>query len=83
MKLKRHPNRIKELRISLDLTQYELGQKFPKAKDPTIISRWERGIVRPSSDNLLELARILKVDPNEIFSPSNKTDMSVCGGRLI
>nr|PZN02957.1 MAG: XRE family transcriptional regulator [Bacillota bacterium] len=67
-------NRIKELRELRGMTQYQLGLKFRKPKDPTTISRWERGRGTPSTENLFELARILQVDPNEIFLPSDKTD---------
>ena len=77
MSTQKYPNRIKELRIKNGLTQQELGNKFQKPKDITVISRWERGIVRPSTENLLELAEILGVHPNEIFCDDNETDQSV------
>lgn len=64
-------NRIKELREKRKLTQRALGARFKVPKDSTMISRWERGIVKPSSDNLLELANILNVKPADIFCPSS------------
>jgi transcriptional regulator with XRE-family HTH domain len=64
-------NRIKEIRTQKGLTQQQLGQGFKNPKDITVISRWERGIVIPSSEHLLELAEILQVKPNEIFLKTN------------
>lgn len=64
----KHPNNIRELRKRLGYTQQDLGQKFKKPKDVTVISRWERGVIKPSAANLVELCRILKVkDISDIF----------------
>jgi len=63
----RYPNRIKEYRLKRGLTQQKLGLKFAKPKDVTVISRWERGIIRPGIESLLELAHILKVHPDSIY----------------
>jgi transcriptional regulator with XRE-family HTH domain len=73
----KYPNRIKELRHKLGYTQQELGNKFAEPKDITVISRWERGVVKPSAEHLLELANALNEDPNKIFLNINKTDKSV------
>lgn len=76
MKKARHPNKIRIFRNDLGLTQNGLGQKFKQPKDATVISRWERGIVKPSSEHLLELAEILGVHPNQIYFAENETDKS-------
>ena len=68
-----YPNRIKEFRKSLGLTQKQVGLKFREPKNSIVISRWERGINKPSVESLLELARILKVEPSLILI-FNKTD---------
>ncbi|WP_141433704.1 helix-turn-helix transcriptional regulator [Bacillus sp. 03113] len=70
-------NTIRELRLQSGLTQHQLGQLFKDQKDITVISRWERNVVQPSTVNLLELARIFKVSPNDIVFEINKTDLSV------
>jgi len=62
-------NRIRYYRESLGLTQCELGRRFKKPKDPALISRWERGVAKPSFDNIFELAEILNVSPEDLFSP--------------
>lgn len=61
-------NNIRNLRLKKGMTQQELGLKFEKPKDITIISRWERGIIKPNAINVIELARILGVEPGKIFS---------------
>ena len=75
VKVMGHPNKIKELRLNLGLTQQQLGMKFKEQKDLTVISRWERGINKPSADSLIELAKIFKVQPSNILI-YNKTDKS-------
>ena len=63
----KYPNCIKDLRVKAGLTQQELGLKFEKFKGLTVISRWERGVSRLSSNNLLEISRIFGVDPRCIY----------------
>lgn len=60
-------SRIKELRTKKGLTQQQLGQSFSSPKDITVISRWERGKVKPSGKHLLELANILDAKPEEFI----------------
>lgn len=71
----KHPNRIRELRLSMGLTQKQLALMFPVPKDVTVISRWERGLNRPDADALVELTRIFGVPAEEIMS-HNKPDKS-------
>ncbi|WP_353057259.1 helix-turn-helix transcriptional regulator [Brevibacillus sp. MER 51] len=69
---KKQSNKIRYFRTKLGLTQQELGQKFNKPKDVTVISRWERGVIHPSTPHLIELCRILKVkSPGDIFFDNN------------
>ncbi|MBA4541954.1 helix-turn-helix transcriptional regulator [Thermoactinomyces daqus] len=60
-------NRIREIRKAKGLTQHQLAFLFHEPLHPTVISRWERGVSSPSSENLFELARILEVKPDELF----------------
>lgn len=59
------------------MTQQELGSKFKVPKDITVISRWERGVIKPNTINTLELARILKVTPMEIFDENKDRQVSL------
>lgn len=71
----KHQNKIKHFRGILGYTQQELGSKFKKPKDVTVVSRWERGVIKPSAGHLIELCQILKVkNPSLIFFDTNKTD---------
>lgn len=81
--MEKYPNRIRELRTQLGLTQQQLGLRFLKPKDVTVISRWERGIIRPSMDSLLELAHILNVHPDSMYhmdSAKESESMSISRG---
>ena len=49
---------IKELRKKLGLTQGEFAHRLKV--DPTIVSRWERGINRPSPACVKRLNRLAK-----------------------
>ncbi|WP_058302422.1 helix-turn-helix domain-containing protein [Gorillibacterium timonense] len=64
--LTRYQTNIAELRKRLKMTQQAIGLKFQSPVDVTVVSRWERGITRPDAGNLLELAKALKVNPDEI-----------------
>lgn len=70
-------NNIKYLRLKRGMTQQELGSKFKVPKDITVISRWERGVIKPNTINTLELARILKVTPMEIFDENKDRQVSL------
>ena len=51
-------NRIKELRISLGLTQFNLGKKI--GLNQTAIGKYERGQLEPSLDTLKKLALLFE-----------------------
>jgi transcriptional regulator with XRE-family HTH domain len=46
---------IREARLRAGLSQSQLGRRL--GKHPTVISRWERGIVVPSLETLREVVR--------------------------
>lgn len=73
---RRFENRIRELRKQKGWTQQDLGNRFDPPRHFTEISRWERGVVVPRGQTLLELARILGVSPDAIYLPNDKTDLS-------
>lgn len=52
--------RIAQAREERGLTQAELAAEIPGKSDGTQISKWERGIHRPSDDTLEHIARALK-----------------------
>ena len=70
----KYSSNLKSIRSKRKFTQQELGMKFRNPVDLTVISRWERGVVRPSYDNLLELARVLQVDPRKLKFEKIVTD---------
>jgi len=51
------PNRIREYRLRLGLSQLELGKLIGKARNQ--VSAWERGSQLPSVRTLLRLAKAL------------------------
>lgn len=51
---------VRTARDAADLTQRELGQALDV--DPMYVSRWERGVVMPSPQNLVRLATALGRD---------------------
>ena len=74
----KHPirNRIREIRELKGWSQSELGGKLTPPRHFTEISRWERGLVMPMGQTLIELARVLEVAPGDLYLPSDKTDLS-------
>jgi transcriptional regulator with XRE-family HTH domain len=65
--------RIEESRKALGLTQVQLAEKlaevFPAAKiDQPKISSWERGVARPTVDQLFPLARFLGTTTDWLLS---------------
>lgn len=53
----RYPNRIREYRLRLGLTQRALGQRLRKNRK--IISAWERGVRFPAGPIVFRLAKAL------------------------
>ena len=60
-------NKLKELRLSKNLTQDELAEKMGVSR--SCISGWERGIRKPGSISICKYHKIFKL-PNNFFSPS-------------
>ena len=60
--LKRVGERIRERRDELGLSQRELAEQLPGKADGNQVSKWERGLHRPSDDTLEHIAKILSVD---------------------
>lgn len=59
--------KIKELRECNRWTQLELGSKFNPPKDSSLISRWERGRVIPSAENIAELSSIFDIKTDDLL----------------
>lgn len=62
-------NRIKELRLSLDLTQAELAQKI--GFNQTAIGKYERNELEPSVSTLIKLADIFNVSTDYLIGRSD------------
>ena len=51
--------RIKEKRIEAGLTQEALGKELNVSK--VSVCNWEKGLKKPSSKNLIQLSKVLKI----------------------
>lgn len=60
--------RIKEFRMSANLTQLELADKLGVQR--TTITMWETGEVMPRADKLPEIAKILNCSISDLFADS-------------
>ena len=58
--------RVKKARVKLDITQAELGKKLDPQVSPATISLWENEKSTPSSEQKLQVEKILGKNPNEI-----------------
>lgn len=56
---------IKDKRLSLNLTQTELGEKLNVTR--STVAMWETGEAKPRTDKLPELARILNCTIEDLF----------------
>lgn len=61
---------LRELRKEKHLTQCQLAKKVKV--DQTAISQWERGITKPSLNNLLLLSEILDCDIDKLIKNISK-----------
>ena len=57
-------NRIKVMLAERMMTNKDLAQKL--GKDPATISKWVTNTSQPSLENLLEIARCLKCEINDL-----------------
>lgn len=63
-------DRIKARRKELGLTQTELAKKINGSSQ--VVSNWERGYSKPSSDDIANLAEALEVSVDFLFNSKNK-----------
>jgi transcriptional regulator with XRE-family HTH domain len=67
---KRVGKRIREAREAMGFTQEDLGDAMSLTRSS--VSLWEKGYANPEPDNLLSLAKLLKVDPDYLTSGRGK-----------
>ena len=70
-------NRIKIVLFEKKKTNKWLAEQLDK--DAATVSKWCTNTAQPSLDTLLEIAKVLKVDPRELILPvdSQKVMMSI------
>jgi transcriptional regulator with XRE-family HTH domain len=61
------PNRLKELREAANITQEDLGRFIGVSH--AAVNRWEQRVNAISNRYLVELAKVLRCHPGEIFAP--------------
>lgn len=59
---------IRAHRRSLGIVQATLGAMLSPPVNQSSVNRWEHGLIEPSRDNKVELARIFGVDANVLFA---------------
>ena len=64
--------KIIELRQERGWTQKQLGEKFQSPKDFTVISRWERGKVIPTTEHIIEMSSIFKISTEVFVCPATR-----------
>lgn len=64
------PDRLKELRISQNLSQSEVAKKLRIS--PSIVSGYETGERTPSTENLLALSYLYKCSTDYLLGKSNE-----------
>jgi transcriptional regulator with XRE-family HTH domain len=60
------PNSLKKYRRIMGFSQEDVRREL-KLSSTSIISKWERGLVMPSADNLLKLSVLYKTLANELY----------------
>ncbi|TEB06493.1 helix-turn-helix protein [Pelotomaculum schinkii] len=65
-------DKIKELRKERGWSQRLLGEKFSPPKSFTVISRWERGKVVPSTGHIREMAGIFQISTEVFICPASR-----------
>lgn len=70
IELRKLGNKIKEIRLSKNLTQFELAARIDK--DQQSIQRLEKGKVNPSFIYLMEICNGLEIPMTEIFPNGEK-----------
>ena len=64
--IKKLGNRIKEVRLSKNISQENLA--YEAEMEYSQISRIERGIINTSISHVFAIAKALKVEPSELFT---------------
>ena len=62
-------NRIKVMLAERMISNKELAEML--GKDPATISKWVTNTSQPNLENLIEIARCLKCDLNDLVRPDN------------
>lgn len=63
------PNKIKEYRLKNNLTQEKLAGKLNLTRQA--VTRWENGNVEPSTENLIELAKLFNCKVDDLIGNSS------------
>ena len=71
----RFKEKLKKYRIDNGLTQEDLAKKLYVSR--TLISKWENGVVYPSSDNIEKLSWLMKVEIDHLISTEEAKILSL------
>lgn len=63
-------NRLKLVLVEKKVTAKWLAEKL--GKDQTTVSKWCTNTTQPSLDTLVEIAKLLDIDPRELIVPLDK-----------
>jgi transcriptional regulator with XRE-family HTH domain len=66
METSRFPNKLKAFRLQKGYSRKKMARMLGLA-DPSMLSRWERGVSMPSIVQVFRLARIYNTYPHELF----------------
>lgn len=69
--------RIKELRLSLKMTQVEFARKLNVTKQ--CVSNWENGYIQPSIDTLQKIAKTFSVSADYLLGIDQQNTLDVSG----
>lgn len=70
-------DRIKELRISFNISQVELGKKLGVTKQ--CVSNWENANIMPSIDMLINIAKFFNVSSDYLLGIDDEDKVSLDG----
>ncbi len=72
--MNRFGTRLRTVRESMNLTQEMFGAKL--CKYPTLVSKWENGILMPDAEDIPDIARALNVSIQTLFSDEKANALS-------
>jgi transcriptional regulator with XRE-family HTH domain len=61
------PNKLWKYRKIMGFKQTDVAQKL-KLRSSSMVSRWEKGLCMPSSEDLLKLSILYKTLPHELYA---------------